>query len=109
MSRSAWKVPYISNLFFSNNYLTSPELPMWHRASIIPYSLLNKILFVYNGVWFIKLEVTIDFIGYKLGEFGFTKRINKIHTVAALKQVIGAKAKKAAKAKRAAKAAKSSD
>ena len=105
MTRSPWKVPYISNIFFSNYYLTNSEIPLWNRHSIIPYSLLNKIFFVYNGIWFIKLEVTIDFIGFKLGEFGFTKRINKIHTKSAVKQVVKAKAKRVAKAKRAEKAA----
>jgi len=34
---------------------------------------MNKIVNVYNGIWFLKVEITKYKIGHKFGEFAFTK------------------------------------
>ena len=77
MSRSVWKVPYISNIFFSNLFKKTKVFNIWQRSSIIPNSFLNRKLRVHNGIWLLTLNIKSSMVGHKFGEFSFSKRMGK--------------------------------
>lgn len=93
MVRSIWKVPHISKIFFSNYFLNNSNLKIWNRFSVIPYAFANKRFLIHNGIWFLSIDISLDMVGFKFGEFSFTKHINKIHTLAKKKQKIKSKKK----------------
>jgi ribosomal protein S19 len=82
MLRSAWKLPYISLLFFQKRFLKSNSfiLEKIHlRNSIIPTIFMdNRIkINIYNGIWYLSINLTNMMIGCKFGEFSYTKRSDK--------------------------------
>jgi len=42
MSKSSWKLPYISNKLFQNRFLENPISNIRRRNSVIPYIFLDK-------------------------------------------------------------------
>lgn len=78
MSRSKWKSKFIAKFLLKKNYRLNQKNKIWARNSIIPFFLLNKTVIVHNGKLFKKLFVTREKIGYKFGEFIFTKTRPKI-------------------------------
>ena len=73
MSRSIWKGLYC-NLRINKSILDSKKrIEVWSRQSSIPGFLINKTVFVHNGKTFKKLLITRDKLGFKFGEFAFTK------------------------------------
>lgn len=85
MSRSSWKGFFLDpclspfKINEKKNYFK-----VWSRRSTITLHLVNKTLYIYNGKIFEKLLITPDMIGFKFGDFIFTKKRGKfIH----LKQV----------------------
>lgn len=78
MSRSKWKKVFISiNLKKINK---EKKINIWSRSSVIPEAFINKNVFVYNGKIFKKLLITREKVGFKFGEFIFTKIRPKIKT-----------------------------
>lgn len=73
MSRSNWKGKYISRSVLRLKLRRNP-LKVWSRSSVIPFFLLKKTVFVYNGQSFKKVFVTRNRVGYKFGEFAFTRK-----------------------------------
>jgi small subunit ribosomal protein S19 len=73
MSRSIWKGLYCNIKINKKNFENKKRIEIWSRQSSIPYFLLNKTVFVYNGKTFKKLIITREKLGYKFGEFAFTK------------------------------------
>jgi len=71
MSRSKWKNVFISIKLKKIN--KEKKIIVWSRASVIPESFINKNVFVYNGKIFKKLLITREKVGFKFGEFIFTK------------------------------------
>ena len=71
MTRVIWKSLYCNKNINKNNFIKTKNI--WSRQSAIPAFLLNKIVFVYNGKNFKKLLITREKIGFKFGEFIFTK------------------------------------
>jgi len=75
MSRSKWKGYYVAqNLIYK-------DLPkkIYSRDSVITPKFLNKKVTVHNGKFFIPIFVTKDKLGFKFGEFAYTrKRVNKL-------------------------------
>ena len=69
MSRSIWKGPFLHPKLF--NY--SNNIKVWSRASVIPGFLINKAVQIYNGKSFKKLLIKREHIGFKFGEFCFTR------------------------------------
>jgi small subunit ribosomal protein S19 len=65
MSRSKWKFPIISQ---------QKTLSFWNRSTLISKCLIFKNLSVYNGKTFVRLKLSKDHCGYKLGEFAFTRK-----------------------------------
>ena len=74
MKRSRWKGKYICKSFFRKNTVHNS---FFCRNSIITGSLVDKNLKVYNGLLFKKVFVDLEKIGYKFGDFAFTRKIKK--------------------------------
>lgn len=77
MSRSIWKGNYISSFLFRKSLNNKKSIRIWDRASCIPYSLLNKSVLIYTGKEFRKVFINRQKIGYKFGEFCFTRTPRK--------------------------------
>lgn len=63
--RSKWK-----GYFFNKNNI---------NKSIILKNLINKNIKIYNGKNFSNLIIKKQMVGFKVGEFIFTRKINVIH------------------------------
>jgi len=63
MSRSKWKGPFVEKSILQKKLIT------WSRKSTILPFLLGHNITVYNGHKFVKIKVTENMIGHKLGEF----------------------------------------
>jgi len=81
MSRSIWKGPFLNKKictldkkFLSASYLENDKQKIWSRKSIITSNLIGSIVFVHNGKEFKKLFISRDKIGYKFGQFSFTRK-----------------------------------
>jgi len=75
MGRSKWK---IKNIFFSfNGFFIKKIINNSNKKNLIIESYLNKTINIYNGKNFKKLNLTNEKLGYKLGEFCFTRAISK--------------------------------
>lgn len=80
MKRAVWKLPFIHNVFFKKRLLVKKLFNFKLRNSSIPYSLVDKRIRIYNGIWFLSHDVALNTVGFKLGEFSFTKRCDtQIH------------------------------
>lgn len=75
MIRSSWKGIYINSDLLKNIY-TTHDLILYvnDRSSTIVPACLNKFFFVHTGQKYQKIYVTEEMIGYKFGEFSFTKK-----------------------------------
>ena len=86
MSRSKWKGPYIDSNIFKEN---KKNRKIWARSSTIPGFLVGENVLVYNGREFKRILITRDKVGFKFGEFSFTRKF-----VPKLKSVQGSTKKK---------------
>jgi ribosomal protein S19 len=73
MSRSKWKGP-----FFENNYYRTliclKRLKTQARSSTITQVLLGKTIFIHMGNGYRKCTVTRDKLGFKIGDFSYTRK-----------------------------------
>jgi small subunit ribosomal protein S19 len=76
MTRSIWKGLFLNSSLLRKSFI-KPKLQVWCRNSIIPYFLIGKTVFVYNGKKFIKITVSRESVGFKFGEFSKTRLFNK--------------------------------
>lgn len=73
MSRAKWKGPFMDwNTLTLSKKKIYPNL--WCRSSVIPKKVSNTIVCVHNGREFKRVIITKDKVGYKLGEFSFTRK-----------------------------------
>jgi len=73
-SRSSWKGPLIKNNILSKiKHCKSPIKIFSRDSSITPVCVGLKFL-IHNGKSFSPLLVTSNMIGYKFGEFSFTRK-----------------------------------
>ena len=84
MSRSTKKGPFIADhlakkVATENSKGTKNPIKTWSRASTIPPDFIGHTFMVHNGRQHIKVFVTEDMVGHKLGEFAPT-RIFKGHS-----------------------------
>jgi len=79
MSRSIWKLPYISLLFFQNRYLKGNIEKIRIRNSIIPSIFMEKRIkiLVFNGIWYLSVLLSNNMQNCKFGEFSYTKRSDR--------------------------------
>lgn len=69
MSRSQWKGPYFKNIGLEKNSKTKI---ITKNSTIIP-NLVGSAVKIYSGRKFIKIGITEEMIGYKIGEFTQTR------------------------------------
>jgi len=69
MTRAKWKGPYVDLQLFKDN-----KNKIWSRSSTIPGFLIGKTINVHNGREFKRIMVTRDKVGFKCGEFSFTRK-----------------------------------
>jgi len=79
MSRSIWKLPYISLLFFQNRILNGKFDKIRIRNSIIPSIYMEKRIkiLVFNGIWYLSILISNNMQNCKFGEFSYTKRSDR--------------------------------
>lgn len=79
MSRAKWKGMYCPVLTVTNKKINNNEskIKIWSRNSVIPVKFLNKTVWVYTGKIFRKVIITKEKLGYKFGEFSFTRVKNQ--------------------------------
>ena len=73
MSRSVWKGLFCNSKINKNLLDDKKRIEIWSRQSSIPGFLINKTVFVHNGKTFKKILITREKLGFKFGEFAFTK------------------------------------
>lgn len=75
---------FLDELNVSKNFLFSSSKTL--RASTITPFLVNKFVLVHKGSSFVKLKIKSNMLGFKIGEFVFTKkRTMSIHAKLLLK------------------------
>lgn len=81
MNRSIWKPNYV-NYFLINKILKNKKrvaIRTKSRSSTILQSFIGMTFFVYTGNKYIRLTIIRKMVGYKFGEFSFTRKFGKIH------------------------------
>ncbi len=73
MSRSSWKGSYIH---YSILKCKKTKIYIWSRSSVIPPSLVNKRALIHFGNSFRQLLIKQEHVGFKFGEFAYTRKKN---------------------------------
>ena len=76
MGRSSWKGPFVDSYILRRTKRKLNNLKIWSRNSVIPESLLGKTVLVHNGKDFKNVVITREKLGFKFGEFSFTRKYN---------------------------------
>ena len=77
MSRVKWKNPYVQNSLIktiNTNSIMKNEIKTFSRSSVIIPKFVNAVFEIYNGKTFLKLKITENMVGHKLGEFLSTRK-----------------------------------
>ena len=70
MSRSNYKNPFLTIKLFKNHQ----GIKIHNKNLIILPEYINKFIKIYNGNKYIPLTITEKMIGYKFGEFIYTRK-----------------------------------
>ena len=83
MVRSKWKCKFIkySLLMKILKNKNRTIIRTKSRSSTILNSFIGLTIYIYNGKRFNKLIITEKMVGYKLGEFAFTRKLGNIHKI----------------------------
>ena len=68
--RSNWKLPITNPALFSTNL---SKTKLFSRNSVILPSFVDSTLNVYNGKTFVKIQISSEIVGHKIGEFCKTR------------------------------------
>ena len=74
MNRATWKKPYVAFFLLKKKNLRK-NFKVWSRNSTIPSFLINKVVNIHTGKIFRRIFVTRDMIGFKFGEFVYTRTL----------------------------------
>ncbi len=79
MGRSVKKGPYIDaklalKVDRQNDQGTKNAIKTWARASTIPPDFVGHTFLVHNGKQHVKVRITEEMVGHKLGEFAPTRQ-----------------------------------
>ena len=81
MSKSKWKSPFVNiNLLRKLKNNNNKNIYTKSRSSTILENFVGWTIFVHQGIKYTKVNITSNMVGFKLGEFSFTRKIGKIHT-----------------------------
>ncbi len=74
MSRSKWK-----GFFIESNLLkpVDSSVKIWSRSSVISEAFIGKRVSIHNGKDFKLLKITREKVGFKFGEFSFTRKMQE--------------------------------
>ena len=91
MARSLWKLPFVDTSivrFIKKNKDQKIKKPIkiWSRRSIILPFFVDKNVEIYNGKTFVKLLVKKSMVGWKFGDFIFTRKKNRNFEIFNLKK-----------------------
>jgi len=73
MTRSSWKGPFIDPVFYKKAQ-ENKNFKIWCRSSVIPSSLIGETVFVHNGKEFKRILISREKVGFKFGEFSFSRK-----------------------------------
>lgn len=73
MSRSNWKGNFIQKSLLIKK---QKNFKIWCRSSVIPSHLIGFSVLVYNGKEFKKIMISREKVGFKFGDFSFTRKYN---------------------------------
>lgn len=78
MARSSWKFFYISSNLYKYGFLGKFKnikiSKIFSRSSITTKTLFKKTISLYKGNIFVRIPFTKHHLGFKLGEFGVTRK-----------------------------------
>ncbi len=81
MARPFWKCHYYSNHTFKCSYILKIKKPLkgknkviFDKAIVIPKLFLGNKFNVYKGCFFRSILINKYILGYKIGEFSFTRK-----------------------------------
>lgn len=77
MSRSNWKGPFLDKFLVSQKKQKNLT-KIWSRRSVISSQMLGKTVLVHNGKDFKRILITREKLGFKYGEFAFTRQTKKL-------------------------------
>jgi small subunit ribosomal protein S19 len=77
MTRSIWKGNFINSHLLTDKFENKNKKIVWSRNSTIPESLVGQAVFIHNGKDFIKSYITREKVGFKFGEFAYTRKFTK--------------------------------
>ena len=77
MTRSNWKGYHIDKYLLSKKFKQNKKKQILSRNSTIPESLINQYVTIHNGKDFLKTFITREKIGFKFGDFAFTRKFTK--------------------------------
>ena len=69
MSRSKWK-----GFFVGNKHLKMDGKKLWNRNFTISESMIGSFVLVHNGKEFKKFLISREKVGFKYGDFSFTRK-----------------------------------
>lgn len=72
--RVFWKLPFIHSIFFKKRFISKLSPRIRIRNSTLPFSFVSKRIRVYNGIWYLSSDVVSNMVGFKLGQFSYTRR-----------------------------------
>lgn len=67
--RSCWKLPFINKKYFDKCYLKKRTFKIRYKNSIISNNFIDKKVFIYDGRHLKSLNISLNMIGFKYGEF----------------------------------------
>lgn len=72
--RALWKIPFVNPIFYKKAYYKKNIFRIKYKNNLInQYFIDKKIIFRISKKKSIKLDVTSQMVGYKIGEFILTK------------------------------------
>ena len=74
MSRAKWKGPYLDNFLITEINNNKSNIKTTSRNSTVVPNFIGNYINVHNGKSFLKIKITENMIGRKLGEFAPTRK-----------------------------------
>ena len=75
MTRSLWKGPFLDSFLVKPLTISDKKnYKIWSRGSVIPSSLIGETIYIHNGKEFKSITITREKVGFKFGEFSFTRK-----------------------------------
>jgi ribosomal protein S19 len=67
-------LPFVHSVFFKKRLLLKELITVKLRHSLIPNHFIGKRAKIYNGIWYLTINIMKNMFGFKFGQFAFTKK-----------------------------------